>query len=263
MTLQEVTNGKLLEGKKGLIFGVANNRSIAWGIAQAAHNHGATLGFTYLNEALAKRVIPLAESVGSELVLPCDVQKDEEIEAVFAKVKEEWGTVDFIVHSVAYASADDLKGRFSETSRAGFSLALDVSAYSFLALVKYGYPLLKRGSSVLTLSYLGAVQVVPHYRVMGVAKAALEACVRELAADLGPDGIRVNGISAGPIKTLAASGISDFRQLLSHFEARAPLRELVTIEDVGNSAVYLLSDLASAVTGQVQYVDGGFNVTAA
>ena len=254
---------KLLEGKKGVVFGVANNRSIAWGIAQAAAAHGATLAFTYLNDALAKRVVPLAESIGSEVVLPCDVQKDEEIESVFTKLKEIWGGVDFVVHSVAYAPGDDLKGRFSQTSREGFAMALDVSAYSFVAVAKYAHPVMNPGGSFLTLSYLGAVLVVPHYRVMGVAKAALEASVRELAADLGPEGLRVNCISAGPIKTLAASGIADFRQLLSHFESRAPSRRLVTIEDVGQSAVYLLSDLASSVTGQVQYVDGGFNVTAA
>lgn len=254
---------KLLEGKKGVVFGVANNRSIAWGIAQAAATHGATLAFTYLNEALAKRVIPLAQSVGSELVLPCDVQNDQEIKLVFTTLKEAWGGVDFVIHSVAYAPGDDLKGRFSETSREGFAMALDVSAYSFIALAKYAHPVMNPGGNFLTLSYLGAVQVVPHYRVMGVAKAALEASVRELAADLGPEGLRVNAISAGPIKTLAASGIADFRLLLSHFEGRAPSRRLVTIEDVGNSAVYLLSDLASCVTGQVHYVDGGFNITAA
>ncbi len=254
---------KLLEGKKGLIIGVANNRSIAWGIAKAAAAHGAQLGFTYLNDALAKRVVPLAESVGSELVLPCDVQNDEEIDKVFADVKEAWGGLDFVVHSVAYASGEDLKKRFSDTSRAGFSLALDVSAYSLVAVAKRARPVLNPGGNILTLSYLGAVQVVPHYRVMGVAKAALEACVRELAVDLGPEGLRVNAISAGPIKTLAASGIADFRDLLGHFEGRSPMRKPITIEDVGDPAVYMLSDLAKAVTGQVHYVDGGFNVTAA
>ena len=254
---------KLLEGKKGVILGVANNRSIAWGIAQQAHAHGATLAFTYLNDALEKRVRPLAESVGSELVLECDVQNDQQLEATFKQLGEAWGEIDFVVHSVAYASADDLRGRFSDTSREGFKLALDVSAYSLVATTRYARPYLKRGSSILTLSYLGAALVVPHYRVMGVAKAALEACVRELAADLGPEGMRVNAISAGPIKTLAASGIADFRELLSHFERRAPSRELITIDDVGKSAVYYLSDLSAAVTGQIDYVDGDFNVTAA
>ena len=254
---------KLLEGKKGVVFGVANNRSIAWGIAQAVHDQGGQLAFTYLNEALAKRVIPLAESVGSELVLPCDVQKDEEIAQVFDKIGEAWGDIDFVIHSVAYASGEDLKNRFHQTSRAGFSLALDISAYSLVAVANKAVPLMKKGGSIITLSYLGAAKVVPHYRVMGVAKAALESCVRELAVDLGVDNIRVNAISAGPIKTLAASGIADFRQLLGAFEARSPMRRLITIEDVGSSAVYLLSDLSNSVTGEIHYVDGGFSVTTA
>jgi enoyl-[acyl-carrier protein] reductase I len=254
---------KLLEGKKGLIIGLANNRSIAWGIAQAASEHGATLGFTYLNDALAKRVVPLAESLGSELILPCDVQDDAQIAKVFEDVKKAWGSIDFIIHSVAYAQAEDLKKRFSQTSREGFSLALDVSAYSLVSVANHAAPLMSEGGSIITLSYLGAAKVVPHYRLMGVAKAALEACVRELAADLGPDGIRVNAISAGPIKTLAASGIADFRQLMHAFEVRAPTRRMVTIEDVGGSAVYLLSDLARSVTGEIHYVDGGFSVTTA
>lgn len=257
-----VKPGKLLEGKRGLVFGVANNRSIAWGISQACAAHGAELGFTYLSEALQRRVEPLAQSLGSNFILPCDVQSDDDIEKTFQAVENQWGSVDFIIHSVAYAPAEDLKGRFVETSRAGFSLALDVSAYSLLAVTKRALPLMKQGGSVITLSYLGAVSVVPNYRVMGVAKAALEACVRELAADLGPDGIRVNAISAGPIRTLAASGISDFKKLLSDFEGRAPLRRTPTIEDVGNTALYLLSDLSSAVTGETVYVDCGFSVTA-
>ncbi len=253
---------KLLEGKRGLMIGVANQRSIAWGIAEACHNHGAELAFTFLNEALEKRVVPLAESVNSKLILRCDVQNDEEIEQVFQTLKAEWGTIDFIIHSVAYANGDDLKERFAKTSREGFKLALDVSAYSLVAVTQRALPVMSPGGSILTLSYLGAAQVVPHYRLMGVAKAALEAAVRELAADLGPDGLRVNAISAGPIKTLAASGIADFRQLLGAFETRAPLRRLTTIEDVGSSAVYLVSDLAAAVTGEIHYVDCGFNVTA-
>ena len=253
---------KLLEGKRGLVIGVANQRSIAWGIAEACHRHGAELAFTFLNEALEKRVVPLAESVNSKLILRCDVQNDEEIEQVFQTLKAEWGTIDFIVHSVAYANGDDLKERFAKTSREGFKLALDVSAYSLVAVTQRALPVMAPGGSILTLSYLGAAQVVPHYRLMGVAKAALEAAVRELAADLGPEGLRVNAISAGPIKTLAASGIADFRQLLGAFESRAPLRRLTTIEDVGSSAVYLVSDLAAAVTGEIHYVDCGFNVTA-
>ncbi len=253
---------KLLEGKRGLVIGVANQRSIAWGIAEACHKHGAELAFTFLNDALEKRVVPLAESVNSKLILKCDVQNDEEIEQVFQTLKSEWGTVDFIIHSVAYANGDDLKERFAKTSREGFKLALDVSAYSLVAVTQRALPVMSPGGSILTLSYLGAAQVVPHYRLMGVAKAALEAAVRELAADLGPEGLRVNAISAGPIKTLAASGIADFRQLLGAFETRAPLRRLTTIEDVGSSAVYLVSDLAAAVTGEIHYVDCGFNVTA-
>lgn len=253
----------LLQDKKGLIVGVANQRSIAWGIAEACHQHGAKLGFTYLNEALGKRVIPLAESVNSELIVQCDVQNEEELDNTFKLVEEQWGGLDFLIHSVAYANGDDLKGPFHQTSREGFKLAMDVSAYSLIALMTRATPLLKKNrGSVLTLSYLGAVSVVPHYRVMGVAKAALEACTRELAVELGPDGVRVNCISAGPIKTLAASGISDFRALLGFFEARAPLRRLTTIEDVGKSAVYLVSELAQAVTGEIQYVDCGFNITA-
>ena len=253
----------ILQGKKGLVIGVANNRSIAWGIAEAAKNAGAELAFTYLNEALEKRVRPLAEKVGSNLILPCDVQKDEDLDKVFAAVKEQWGQLDFIVHSVAFANGDDLKQGFSDTSRAGFSLAMDISAYSLVAVAQRAKHIMKPGGSIITLSYLGARQVVPHYRVMGVAKAALEACVRELSADLGEQGIRVNAISAGPIRTLAASGISDFKQLVNAFEVRAPLRKLVSIEDVGQSGVYLLSDMSTAVTGEIHYVDCGFNVTTA
>lgn len=254
---------KLLDGKRGLVFGVANNRSIAWGISESCHRAGAQLAFTYLNDALAKRVIPLAESLGAEVTLQCDVQKDEDIDRCFSEIQKIWGHVDFVIHSVAYANGDDLHGRFVETSRAGFGLALDVSAYSLIAVTQRARAVMKPGGSILTLSYLGAERVVPHYKVMGVAKAALEATVRELAVDLGPDGIRVNCISAGPIKTLAASGISDFRQLISMFEARAPLRKNVTIDEVGDPALFLVSDLARAITGEVMYVDAGFNVTAA
>ena len=253
---------ELLAGKKGLIVGLANQRSIAWGIADACRQYGATLGFTYLNEALEKRVRPLAESVGSDLILPCDVQNDAEMDALFEEVGRRWGTLDFLVHSVAYAHGEDLKQPVHQTSREGFKLALDVSAYSLIALTKRAVPLMKPGSSILTLTYVGADKVVPHYRVMGIAKAALEAAVRELAVDLGPSGIRVNAISAGPIKTLAASGIADFRALLGHFEGRAPMRRLVTIEDVGASAVYFASDLSRGTTGEIHYVDCGFNVTA-
>lgn len=252
----------LLEGKKGLIVGVANQKSIAWGISQACRREGAELGFTYLNNALLKRVKPLASEVGSDFLIECDVSKDEQIAQVASSVESQWGELDFLVHSVAFAHGEDLKGRFLDTSRAGFSLAMDISAYSLVALTRALKPLMKQGGTIVTLSYLGAVKVVPNYRMMGVAKAALEATVRELAADLGEEGIRVNAISAGPIKTLAASGISHFRDLLGNFVARAPLRRAASIEDVGNTAVYLLSNYSAAVTGETQYVDCGFNITA-
>lgn len=252
----------LLEGKKGLIFGVANNRSIAWGIAEACHAHGAKLGFTYLNEALKRRVVPLAESLDSEVILPCDAQNDAELDSVFSEIETQWGGLDFIVHSIAFASGDDLKTRFHGTSREGFQLALDVSCYSFIAIAKRAVRLMAKGGSMITLTYLGSTSVVHNYKVMGVAKAALEASVRELAVDLGPEGIRVNAISAGPIKTLAASGITGFRNLLTSFEERSPLRRSPTIENVGSSAVYLLSDLSCAVTGEIHFVDCGFNITA-
>jgi enoyl-[acyl-carrier protein] reductase I len=257
------TAGPLLAGKKGLILGLANDKSIAWGIAEECHRHGATLAFNYLNEALQKRVVPLAQSLGSEYTYPCDVQRDEDIDSLFAAVKRDLGSIDFVVHSVAYASTDDLKGPFVNTSRDGFKLALDVSAYSLVAVTKRALPVMNPGGSLLTLSYYGAEKVLPNYRVMGVAKAALEAAVRELANDLGPRGYRINCISAGPIRTLAASGIADFRNLLSHFEGRAPMRRLVTTNDVGRSAAYLLSDMAAGVTGEIHYVDCGFNITGA
>lgn len=253
---------KLLEGKRGLIFGLANNKSIAWGISQKCHEQGASLGFTYINDALEKRVRPLAESLSSELILPCDVQSDEQLDAVFAEVEKAWGSLDFVVHAVAFASGEDLKKPFIETSRAGFQLALDVSAYSLVAMARRAAGLMKSGGSIITLSYLGAEKVVTNYRVMGVAKAALEACVRELAVDLGQNNVRINAISAGPIKTLAASGIPGFRELLGRFEERAPLRRTATQEDVGNSALYFLSELSGAVTGETHYVDCGFNITA-
>ncbi len=253
---------KLLDGKYGLVFGLANQKSIAWGISQACHEHGAKLGFTFLNEALEKRVTPLAESLNSELILQCDVQNDQELDKVFEEVKKQWGRLDFVIHSVAYAHGEDLKEEFHKTSREGFRLALDVSCYSLIAVSSRAYPLMKHGGSILSLTYYGAEKVVPNYKVMGVAKAALEAAVRELAVDFGKDGVRVNAISAGPIRTLAASGISNFRALLAMFEARAPMKRLTTIEDVGASSVYLVSDLSRAVTGEIHYVDCGFNVTA-
>ena len=252
----------LLAGKRGLILGLANKKSIAWGITERLKKEGASLGFTYLNEALEKRVRPLAESVEADLIVKCDVQSDEEIDSAFSEVEKAWGGIDFVVHSVAFADQEDLKNNFRHTSREGFKLALDVSAYSLIAVANRAAPLMKDGGSIITLSYLGAEKVVTNYRLMGVAKAALEASVRELSADLGPEGIRVNAISAGPIKTLAASGIAGFRDLLNTFENRAPLRRLATIDDVGNTAAYFLSDLSSGVTGETHYVDCGFNITA-
>ena len=249
----------LMSGKRGVIFGVANDMSIAWGIAQQLREQGAEIAFTYLNEALEKRVRPLAESLGSEVILPCDVAKEEEIEAVFNELGKRWGKIDFVVHAVAYANREDLKQPFSQTSRAGFQLALDISAYSLVAVTRYAIPVMNEGGSILTLSYLGAVRYVPNYNVMGVAKAALEASVLYLAAELGEKGIRVNAISAGPIKTLAASGIANFKAKIKLMDDYAPLRRTVTQDEVGKSSVYLLSDLASGVTGEVHYVDAGFN----
>jgi enoyl-[acyl-carrier protein] reductase I len=250
----------LLDGKKALIFGVANDHSIAWGIARALHDEGATLGFSSVESLIEKRVRPLATSIGSTFVEPCDVQSDEQIRGVMAKWREEYGEIDVLVHALAFAKREDLDGEFTATSRDGFALAMDVSAYSLVALVREARPLLHPGSSVLTLTYYGAEKVVSHYNVMGVAKAALEASVRYLAADLGPEGIRVNAISAGPVRTLAAAGIAGFKKLYGSFAEVAPLRSNITPEDVGKTAIWLASDLSSAVTGEVVYVDGGFNI---
>ncbi|MBI3751569.1 MAG: enoyl-ACP reductase [Chloroflexi bacterium] len=250
----------LLDGKKALIFGVANDHSIAWGIAKALHDEGATVGFSSVEMLLEKRVRPLAESIGSTFVEPCDVQSDEQIRAVMDKWQAAHGEIDVLVHALAFAKREDLDGAYVDTSRDGFALALDVSAYSLVALVREARPILHRGSSVLTLTYYGAEKVVSHYNVMGVAKAALEASVRYLAADLGPDGIRVNAISAGPVRTLAAAGIAGFKKLYGSFAEVSPLRSNITIEDVGKTGLWLASDLSSAVTGEVIYVDGGFNV---
>jgi enoyl-[acyl-carrier protein] reductase I len=250
----------LLDGKTALIFGVANDHSIAWGIAQALHAEGATVGFSSVESLIEKRVRPLAASLGSTFVESCDVQSDDEIRRVFARWGESHDDLDILVHALAFAKREDLSGTFLETSRDGFALALDVSAYSFVALAREARPHLRRGSSILTLTYHGAEKVVTNYNVMGVAKAALEASVRYLAADLGPDGIRVNAISAGPVRTLAASGIAGFRNMYGSFAEVAPLRANITIEDVGHSAVFLASDLSSAVTGEILYVDGGFSI---
>ena len=250
----------LLDGKKALIFGVANDHSIAWGIAQALHAHGATVGFSSIEALIERRVRPLATSIGATFVEPCDVAQDADIERVFARWQKEQGNLDILVHALAFARREDLDGRFVDTSRDGFALALDVSAYSLVALARAAAPLMPAGGSIMTLSYYGAEKVVANYNVMGVAKAALEASVRYLAADLGPDGVRVNAISAGPIRTLAASGVSGFKQMYGKFKDIAPLRRNIAIEDVGGAAVYLASDLSAAVTGETLYVDGGFNV---
>lgn len=251
----------LVNGKKGVIFGVANERSIAWAIAKRLHEEGMELAFTYAGEAFESRVRPLAESVGARLVLPCDVTRDAEIDAVFETLKKEWGGLDALVHSLAFARKEELKGEFMGTSRAGFALALDVSAYSLVALSRGVAPLMEgRSGAIVTLSYYGAEKVIPNYNVMGVAKAALEASARYLAADLGPMGIRINTISAGPIKTLAAMGITGFKTILDAVEAKAPLRRNATLDDVAGTALYLLSPLSSGVTGEVVYVDSGFNI---
>ena len=250
----------LMAGKRGLIMGVANDRSIAWGIAKAAADHGAELAFTFQGEALQKRVRPLAQSVGSKVVLPCDVNEDASIDAVFSAIAKEWGSLDFVVHAIAYSDKDELKGKYVDTSRRNFTMTMDISCFSFTAVCARAQALMPKGGSLLTLSYFGAERVMPHYNVMGVAKAALECSVRYLAADLGPQAIRVNAISAGPIKTLAASGIGDFRHILKWNELNAPLKRNVTIDEVGGAGLYLLSDLSRGVTGELHHVDSGYNV---
>ena len=250
----------MLQGKKALVFGVANDHSIAWGIARALHDQGAVVGFSSVESLLEKRVRPLAVSIGSTFVEPCDVQSDEQIRAVFEKWRAVHGELDILVHALAFARREDLDGRFVDTSRDGFALALDVSAYSLVALVREARELLRPGSSVMTLTYYGAEKVVQHYNVMGVAKAALEASVRYLAADLGPAGVRVNAISAGPVRTLAAAGIAGFKKMYGAFADVAPLRSNITIDDVAGTAVYLASDLSRQVTGETIHVDGGFSV---
>ena len=250
----------LLEGRKALVFGVANDHSIAWGIAKAFHDHGATVGFSSVESLIDRRVRPLAESIGSTFVEPCDVQSDADIERVMDRWREAYGEIDILVHAVAHARREDLEGSFVDTSREGYLFAVEVSAYSLVAMTRAARPLLQRGSSILTLTYLGAERVTTNYNVMGVAKAALESTVRYLAADLGPDGIRVNAISAGPIRTLSASGVRDFRKLYGPFDQIAPMRAHVTKEDVGNTAAFLASDLAGAITGEITFVDGGFNI---
>ena len=250
----------LMDGKVALIFGVANKNSIAWGITQKLHEEGATIALSYGAEVLEKRVKPLAEEIGCDFVELCDASKDEDLDAVFAKVKERYGKIDVMVHSIAFANREDMGGRFVDISRAGFTLALDVSAYSLIAMCKRAEPLMTEGGSILSLTYYAAEKVMPKYHVMAVAKAALETITRYLANDLGPRGIRVNAISAGPIKTLAAAGVPGIRMMLQYSEKSAPLRKRVTQEEVGAAALFLLSDMGSAVTGEVMHVDAGFNI---
>jgi enoyl-[acyl-carrier protein] reductase I len=250
----------LMTGKRGLIMGVANDRSIAWGIAKACADQGAELAFTYQGEALEKRVRPLAQSVGAKHVLACDVTDDGSVDAVFKTLESAWKNLDFVVHAIAFSDKDELKGLYVDTTRKNFAQTMDISCFSFTAICARAKDLMPNGGSLLTLSYFGAEKVMPHYNVMGVAKAALECSVRYLAADLGPKNIRVNAISAGPIKTLAASGIGDFRHILRWNELNAPLKRNITTEDVGGAGLYLLSDLSRGVTGEMHHVDGGYNL---
>ncbi|AIB11264.1 enoyl-[acyl-carrier-protein] reductase [NADH] [Azospirillum brasilense] len=249
----------LMDGKRGLIMGVANDRSIAWGIASTLAQHGAELAFTYQGDALLKRVKPLAEQVNAPLLLPCDVTDEASVDATFAAIEKEWGKLDFLVHAIAFSDKNELDGLYLDTTRANFLRTMDISCYSFTAVAQRAVPLMKDGGSLLTLSYYGAERVMPHYNVMGVAKAALEASVRYLAVDLGGRDIRVNAISAGPIKTLAASGIGDFRYILKWNELNAPLKRNVTIGEVGGAGLFLLSDLGTGVTGEVMHVDSGYH----
>jgi len=253
-------SASLMSGKRGLVMGIANNRSIAWGIAKAAADHGAELAFTYQGDALRKRVEPLAAEAGVKHVLPCDVSDDASVDAVFEALRSSWGTLDFVVHAIAYSNKEELDGRYVDTTADNFTKTLLISCYSFTAIARRAEKLMANGGSLLTLTYYGAEKVMPHYNVMGVAKAALEASVRYLAEDLGRRKIRVNAISAGPIKTLAASGIADFRYILKWNEYNSPLRRTVSIEDVGGAGLYLLSDLSRGVTGEVHHVDAGYHV---
>ncbi|WP_424986558.1 enoyl-ACP reductase FabI [Microbulbifer sp. S227A] len=253
-------SNQLMAGKRGLIMGLANDKSIAWGIARALSDAGAELAFSYQGDALKKRVDPLAAQLGSEIVLPCDVSDEASIDGLFDELQQRWGKLDFVVHAIGFSDKNELRGRYVDTSRANFQMSMDISVYSFTAVVRRAEKMMTEGGSCLTLTYYGAERVMPHYNVMGVAKAALEASVRYLAEDLGKDGIRVNAISAGPIKTLAASGIGDFRYIMKWNEYNSPLRRNVTIDDVGGSALYLLSGLGAGTTGEVLHVDAGYHV---
>ncbi len=255
-----MTMTKLMAGKRGLIMGVANDRSLAWGIAQQLHKQGAEIAFTYLGDALKKRVIPLAESIGSTVILPCNVSDETEVKAVFDSLKDIWGTIDFVVHAIGFSDKNELKGKYLDTSRENFLMTMDISCYSLTAIAREAAPLMTNGGSILTLTYYGSEKVMPHYNVMGPAKAALEASVRYLAVDLGGDKIRVNALSAGPVKTLAASGIGDFRYILKWNEHNAPLKRNINLDEVGKAGLYLLSDLSSGVTGENHHVDCGYHV---
>ena len=257
---QEKLNNRIMYGKRGIVMGVANDRSIAWGIAEAVAKQGAEIAFTYQGDALEKRVRPLAEKVGSNIIIPCDVSSDEAIEETFKLLKEKWDTIDFIVHAIAYSDKEELKGEYVDTTRENFYKTMDISVYSFTAIAQRAAKMMPNGGSMITLTYYGAEKVMPHYNIMGVAKAALESSVRYLAADLGSDKIRVNSLSAGPIKTLAASGIGDFRYILKWNQYNSPLRRNVTLNDVGGCGVYLLSDLSAGVTGETHHVDCGYHV---
>jgi enoyl-[acyl-carrier protein] reductase I len=249
-----------MKGKRGLIMGLANDRSLAWGIAKALADEGAELAFSYQGEALEKRVRPLAEQLGSNLLLDCDVSSMEALDETFANLKKQWERLDFLVHAIGFSDKNELRGKFVDTTLDNFLMTMNISVYSFVAVTQRARAMMSEGGSILTLTYYGAEKVIPHYNVMGVAKSGLETSVKYLAMDLGPEGIRVNAISAGPIKTLAASGIGDFRYIMKWNELNAPLRRNVTIEDVGGAALYLLSDLASGVTGEIHHVDAGYNV---
>ncbi|MDA8699685.1 enoyl-ACP reductase FabI [Amylibacter sp.] len=250
----------IMDGKRGLIMGVANKQSMAWGIAKACREQGAEMAFSYQGEALKKRVVPLAESIGCDTVLECDVTSEESMDILFTDLEKKWGKIDFVVHAIGFSDKNELRGRYVDTTAENFRMTMDISVYSFTAVTQRAEKIMNEGGSILTLTYYGAEQVMPHYNVMGVAKAALEASVKYLAEDLGKDGIRVNAISAGPVKTLAASGIGDFRYILKWNELNSPLRRNINIDDVGKSAMYLLSDLSSGVTGENLHVDAGYHV---
>ncbi len=253
-------NNKLMSGRRGLVMGVANDHSIAWGIATQLHKHGAELAFTYQGEAFGKRVKPLAEEVGSKLLLPCDVEDIATVDAVFAALKEQWGKIDFLVHAIAFSDKNELKGKYADTTRGNFTRTMVISCFSFTEIARRAAALMPDGGSLVTLTYGGSTRVMPNYNVMGVAKAALESSVRYLAADYGPQGIRVNAISAGPMRTLAGAGIGDARAMFNYQQSHAPLRRAITLEEVGGAGLYLLSPLSTGVTGEIHYVDSGYNI---